>query len=99
MDGGYSNASAPVPGASCTLPWGGTLADGSSVAAYSTGTVNEPATCSSVAVTATCNNGVFSHPTATNACVRKDPNFSNVVMLMHLSTNTNDVKGKSVTNA
>lgn len=44
-------------GASCTLPWGGTLADGLSVTAYQT---NVHSNCPSVAETRTCGNGTLS---------------------------------------
>jgi prepilin-type N-terminal cleavage/methylation domain-containing protein len=41
---------------SCTLPWGGTIAPGASVSAYSVGSVNAPATCPAP-VTRTCIDG------------------------------------------
>ena len=51
--------SAP-PAAACTLPWGGTIASGSSVTAYQTSSVVSPQSCSSVAQTRTCTNGSLS---------------------------------------
>jgi hypothetical protein len=44
----------------CTLPWGGTLANGSSVTAYSASSVACGSLCSSSAQTRTCINGVLS---------------------------------------
>ncbi len=48
------------PAASCTLPWGGTIASGQSTTAYQTPSVVSPQTCSSVAQTRTCTNGSLS---------------------------------------
>ncbi|MFA5132152.1 MAG: CARDB domain-containing protein [Candidatus Paceibacterota bacterium] len=50
----------------CTLPWGGTLASGSSVTAYQTSSVTSPATCSSE--TRTCNNGALSGSNQYQTC-------------------------------
>ncbi len=43
----------------CTLPWGGTLGNGGTSPAYTTGSVNAPATCPA-AWTLTCNSGTLS---------------------------------------
>ena len=46
--------------ASCALPWGGTIAHGAWVTAYSASSVVCGSTCASVSQTRTCNNGVLS---------------------------------------
>ena len=46
--------------ASCTLPWGGTLASGSSVTAYQSSSATVPTRCASIAQTRTCSNGSLS---------------------------------------
>ena len=51
----------PAP-SSCTLPWGGTIASGSSVTAYSASSVACGYTCSAP-ITRTCTNGVLSGST------------------------------------
>ncbi|MFA6495481.1 MAG: hypothetical protein WCV87_03975, partial [Candidatus Paceibacterota bacterium] len=60
LSGSYTNQSCTVTPAGCTLPWGGTIANGSSVTAYSAPSVNSPALCSSIDETRTCNNGSLS---------------------------------------
>jgi hypothetical protein len=47
-------------GCSCNLPWGGTLADGQSVTAYSTNAPGCGSSCTAVSQVRTCNNGVLS---------------------------------------
>ena len=55
------NGSSCGASASCTLPWGSTLASGQSVTAFQTGAVVSPASCSSVpSETRTCTGGVLS---------------------------------------
>lgn len=51
--------------ASCTLPWGGTLAHGGSVTAYST---NLSTNCAAASQTRTCTNGVLSGSYTYSAC-------------------------------
>ena len=94
-------------GNACSLPWGGTLADGATYGgvAYSQRTVLSPADCSSVAVTETCTNGKLSAPTAVNTCsvTPADPNYAQVVLLMHMdgangSTTLVDEKGTAISN-
>jgi type IV pilus modification protein PilV len=48
-----SSCTGPV----CTLPWGGSIASGASVMAYSSATVAYPGTCASVSSTLYCTNG------------------------------------------
>jgi hypothetical protein len=55
----------------CTLPWGGTLAHGDSVTAYSTETVAHDQTCGSE--TRTCDNGTLSGSNSYVTCTRDDP--------------------------
>ena len=51
---------------SCTLPWGGTIADGASVTAYQSASVTSPATCTSQ--TRTCSNGTLSGTYTNQSC-------------------------------
>ncbi|WP_157684594.1 hypothetical protein [Bdellovibrio bacteriovorus] len=53
--------------ASCNLPWGGTLAHGGSVTAYSS-TAPVGAACSTVSQTRTCNTGTLSGTYANGSC-------------------------------
>ncbi|GEM_PF-1808847 len=57
-----------VTAASCTLPWGGTLASGSSVTAYQFPSVTSPTTCASVSQTRTCTNGTLSGSYTNQSC-------------------------------
>lgn len=59
----YATCSAPV---SCTLPWGGTLANGASTTAYQTSTSSN---CASAAETRTCSNGTLSGSYTYQTCV------------------------------
>ncbi|WP_157684595.1 hypothetical protein [Bdellovibrio bacteriovorus] len=59
-----ANSCAP---ASCTLPWGGTLANGSSVTAYSS-TAPVGAACSTVSQTRTCSTGTLSGSYTNSTC-------------------------------
>jgi hypothetical protein len=66
-----SNVTAQAPqqlGQYCSLPWGGTIANGQSVTAYSA--VNPPAgqVCSAVAQTRTCTNGTLSGSFTQQTC-------------------------------
>ncbi len=54
--------------ASCTTPWGTTLASGSSVTAYSASSVPCGSTCASVSQTRTCTNGVLSGSYTNQSC-------------------------------
>lgn len=56
----FTNVTNGSSSGSCPLPWGGTIANGASVTAYSSPSVTSPATCSSVSQTSTCNNGILS---------------------------------------
>ena len=62
--------------ASCPLPWGGSLASGSSVTAYQTSSVIAPAACSSVAETRICTNGSLSGSYTNQSCVVSSASFS-----------------------
>ena len=68
LSGTYTNQSCSVTGtgASCTLPWGGTIADGASVTAYQSASVTSPATCTSQ--TRTCSNGSLSGTYSNQSC-------------------------------
>lgn len=58
----------------CALPWGGTIAQGQSVAAYSSATVPAPNTCSSAAETRTCGaSGLLSGSFTGQSCVVRQP--------------------------
>ncbi len=55
------SAAVSVIGAgSCSIPWGGTIGDGSSVTAYNTPTVSSSDSCTTHSETRTCTNGVLS---------------------------------------
>lgn len=54
------------PPASCALPWGGTIAHGSGVTAYQSGSVPCGSSCASQ--TRTCNNGVLSGSYTNQSC-------------------------------
>ncbi|MFA6383550.1 MAG: hypothetical protein WCX17_03945, partial [Parcubacteria group bacterium] len=66
LSGTYTNQACSVAACSCTLPWGGTLANGSSVTAYQAGSVPCGSTCTSQ--TRTCNSGVLSGSYTSQAC-------------------------------
>ncbi len=55
-----------VTAAPCSLPWGGTTNDGSSVTAYQSSSVTSPSTC--VSQTRTCTNGTLSGSYAYQSC-------------------------------
>ncbi|MDP2651687.1 MAG: CARDB domain-containing protein, partial [bacterium] len=61
-----------VSSSSCSLPWGGSINDGSSVTAYQTSSVTPPATCSSVSQTRTCNNGTLSGSYTNQSCANNN---------------------------
>ncbi|MDX2094838.1 MAG: type II secretion system protein [Alphaproteobacteria bacterium] len=72
LSGSYTNGSCSVGAcASCTLPWGGTLASGSSVTAYLTSSVACGSSCTSQ--TRSCTNGTLSgsytNQNCSQACV------------------------------
>ena len=59
------------PPQTCTLPWGGTLADGQSVTAYKEATTAYGTVCTSE--TRTCSNGVLSGTFANQTCTVNPP--------------------------
>ena len=61
----------PPTTSSCPLPWGGTIANGSSVTAYQSSTVVPPASCVSQA--RTCTNGVLSGTYTNKTCAVGQP--------------------------
>lgn len=73
----YWNGSACVSD-SCTPPWGGSIASGNSVTAYSTTYVASPATCSSgvISETRTCTNSVLSGSYTNGTCVEGSASFT-----------------------
>jgi len=66
----YQNCTVTPPN-SCSLPWGGTIADGQSVTAYQTLTVPNGQVCASQ--TRTCNNGVLSGSYTFQNCTVNPP--------------------------
>ncbi|MFZ1075611.1 MAG: hypothetical protein WAN50_04530 [Minisyncoccia bacterium] len=73
LSGSYTNQSCTVVYPSCTLPWGGTLANGSSVTAYQSPTAISPITCSSISETRTCTNGTLSGSYTNQNCSQVNP--------------------------
>lgn len=70
LSGSYSYSSCsvqPAPSASCNLPWGGTIAHGSSVTAYQWPAHYSPETC--IAQSRSCNNGSLSGSYTYSSCV------------------------------
>ena len=65
LSGTYTNRTCKAD-CSCTLPWGGTIANGSSVTAYYAGSVPCGSTCSNQ--TRTCTNGILSGTYTKQAC-------------------------------
>ncbi|MFA6383333.1 MAG: hypothetical protein WCX17_02830 [Parcubacteria group bacterium] len=66
LSGTYTNQNCSVAACSCNLPWGGTLANGSSVTAYQASSVPCGSSCSSQ--TRTCNSGVLSGSYTSQTC-------------------------------
>ena len=64
----------------CNLPWGGTIANGASVSAYSASSVAWNQSCSAVGIleTRTCNNGTLSGSFANQSCTVTTPLNCNV---------------------
>jgi len=56
----------PSTGATCDLPWGGSIASGSSVVAYQSPSVNSPAVC--VSQNRNCNDGTLSGSYTNQSC-------------------------------
>ena len=81
--------------ASCTLPWGGTLASGATTTAYVAEKVAAPGTC--VSETLSCTNGALSDPTAAQSCVVTDPSWGNVSALLEFDGSLSDATGTTVT--
>jgi hypothetical protein len=89
-------ATPPVPApASCSLPWGGSLASGGSVSAYPLATVAAPGSC--VAEMLTCANGVLSNPTAVQSCTVTDPDWAGVSAQLEFDGDVVDARGATVT--
>ncbi|MDD2565775.1 MAG: InlB B-repeat-containing protein, partial [Candidatus Gracilibacteria bacterium] len=65
---GYVQSSNTCVPASCTTPWGATVANGASVTAYSATSATSPTTCASIAQQRTCTNGVLSNTYNNNIC-------------------------------
>jgi hypothetical protein len=65
LSGSYTYQSCSTPAASCTLPWGGTIASGSNVTAYQT---NSSTNCPGVAQTRTCTDGTLSGTYTYQSC-------------------------------
>ena len=67
LSGSYSNQTCNVAApASCSLPWGGTVAHGGSVTAYASGSVACGSSCTSQ--TRTCSNGTLSGSYTNSSC-------------------------------
>lgn len=67
LSGSYTASYCQVqPGASCSLPWGGSIADGQSVYAYDSSSVTSPSSCSGNY--RTCYNGYLSGSGSYNSC-------------------------------
>lgn len=81
---------------SCELPWGGPLAHDTSVPAYSASTVSAPASCSSVAVTLSCTDGILSSPSAVESCQVADPYAGNVVLELDFSAGFANPQNRTV---
>jgi len=62
------SCTAPVISASCNLPWGGTIAHGASITAYSSNLVLCGASCSSISQTRVCDNGTLSGTYINQTC-------------------------------
>ena len=69
---GTCSASQNAP-ASCALPWGGTIASGSSVTAYQSSSATSPTLCSSISQTRTCTNGSLSGSYTNQTCTDLTP--------------------------
>ena len=69
---GYGSCSVG-PAQSCDLPWGGSVAHGSSVDAYSSSSVSYGNSCNDVKQTRTCTNGVLSGSYTNENCVVGNP--------------------------
>lgn len=65
LSGSYTYQTCSAPAASCTLPWGGTIASGSSVTAYQT---NVSTNCPGVAQTRSCTDGTLSGSYTYQSC-------------------------------
>ncbi len=64
LSGSYTNQTCS---SGCTLPWGGNIAHGQSVTAYSSAT-SGCSTCSSISQTRTCNSGTLSGSYSNQSC-------------------------------
>jgi hypothetical protein len=65
-----------VTDGSCSLPWGGSIPNGSSVTAYSRSSVTSPASCSSYDQTRRCTNSVLSGSYTHQSCSLAVPSVS-----------------------
>lgn len=68
LGGSYSNQSCSASCASCTLPWGGTLAHGGTTPAWNASSATSPTMCASQ--TRTCNNGTLDGSYANQNCIQ-----------------------------
>lgn len=76
LSGSYAYSTCSVAAcASCSLPWGGTLAHGSSVTAYQSSSVACSSSC--VSQTRTCNNGTLSGTYTNRTCTVAAPVIKN----------------------
>lgn len=88
----------PAP-ASCVLPWGGSLAHDATIPAYSSSTVQEPASCSSAAITLSCTNGTLSNPSAAESCQTVDAYAANVVLELDFNNGFSNPQNKAILNS
>src|SRR5690606_11258501 len=70
LSGSYTNAACAR---GCFLPWSGEIASGQTVTAYSASSVAWNASCSTVAQTRTCNDGVLSGSYTHQSCAPATP--------------------------
>lgn len=95
LSGTYTNqACSVVSGADCTAPWGSAVTNGSSVTAYSTATVPAGTSCTTVAQTRTCTNGILSGSNTFASCASQT---TRTVTVTTTSTGTGTVSGVAVT--
>lgn len=76
LNGSYTNSSCSVTITDCTLPWGGTTTDGSTVTAYSSSYIASPGLCSSLAETRSCTATVLSGSNTNETCLEGSASFT-----------------------
>lgn len=88
LSGSYTQQSCSP--SACSLPWGGSIADGQSVTAYSAASPPAGQTCSAIAQTRTCANGTLSGSHTNQSCVVTDdtPNSYSFTDLTNQPTTT-----------